>query len=109
MNKLKIAMALSTNLFLMHAAQADMMSLKDADQICRKKALAGAHYLAETQRPMVVSVKLGSPYAEISTVLKYDYKFSNSADELYTVIAYAYPDDHSCTIGSITDNVAGND
>jgi hypothetical protein len=94
------------------SAQADVLPPKAADKICRDKALKAAHFIAESSKRFIVSY-VASNVAEISTPITYDFTYQSAKnagieDSLFTVHAYAYPDG-SCLVGSITNNVAGND
>ena len=93
-----------------HAVVASPLPAKDADMICRKKALLAAHFISESDRPFVVKYK-AAKVAEISTPIAYTFTYAGvEIDEpLFTVHAYAYPGDKSCTIGKIINNLAGND
>ena len=101
---------LSLNLVFAFSAQADVLPPAEADAICHAKALNAAHFLAETNKKFIVTY-VAATEAEISTMITYQYRFEGSTvpDAVYTVVAYAYPDDKSCTIGSVTNDVAGND
>jgi hypothetical protein len=89
-------------------AHAAPLAPKAADVICRKKALAAAHFIAEANKPFVGTYK-ASKVAEISTPIRYEFTYPGISEVLFTVDAYAYPDDKSCTIGSVVNNIAGND
>ena len=92
------------------AAYAQVLPASAADAVCHQKALRAAHFLSESSRPFLINYQAGRQ-AEISTMITYyySYKASKMLETLYTVVAYAYPDDGSCMIGSVTNNTAGND
>jgi hypothetical protein len=96
------------NLALMGTAQADALSPSEADSICRAKALKAAHFLAESNRKFILNFR-ASDVAEISTPITYELRYSRATEALYTVVAFAYPDNRTCLIGSVTNNIAGND
>jgi hypothetical protein len=90
------------------SAQAAPLAPKQANAICRAKALRAAHFIAESNRKFLVSYKASDVY-EISTPITYEFRVAGLDDAIVTVTAFAYPDDRSCTIGSIVNNIAGND
>jgi hypothetical protein len=105
----KICLALSLNLLGLAGARADVLSPAEANAICHQKALRAAHFIAESNRKFFVTYKAAT-VAEISTAITYNFRYDRASTQaIYTVVAYAYPDDRSCTIGSITNNIAGND
>lgn len=79
-----------------------------ADAICHVKALRAAHFVMEFDKKFLISYKTGR-VAEISTPIVYKYRYRGIDDPIVTVEAYAYPDNGSCVIGSITNHIAGND
>ncbi|MGZ3693509.1 MAG: hypothetical protein ACXWQO_04915 [Bdellovibrionota bacterium] len=96
------------NLLALSAANANVLPPSEADAICHKKAVRSARFLAETRRNFLVSYK-AADVAEISTQITYEFHNPGLDEALFTVVAYAYPDTKSCLIGSITNNIAGND
>ena len=107
--KMKTALAtLALTLIFQTAARADVLAPAEADAICHAKALRAAHFLAESNRPLIATFVTGK-IAEISTPITYQFRYRGVSEAQYTVVAYAYPDDRSCTIGSVTNNIAGND
>ena len=110
MSKLLVFAVLSSLIGL--NSYADVLPPKEATKICRAKALKSAHFISESSQPFIVSY-IASSVAEISTPITFEFttRASKSAgidDALFTVQAYAYPDG-SCLIGSVTNNIAGND
>jgi len=102
--------ALLTALFLAPAfsAHAELLKPREADAICRAKAARAAHFIADTKQKYTVKYKAANVY-EISTAITYDFFVRGLDEAVITVHAYAYPEDRSCTIGVITNNLAGND
>lgn len=102
--------ALLTTLFLSTAlsAKAELLKPREADAICRAKAVRAAQFIMEKKQKFSVKYKAADIY-EISTPITYEFYVPGIVDSLVTVHAYAYPDDHSCTIGVISNNLAGND
>ena len=105
-----IAAALGTilGMNLATVARADVLPPAKANEICRAKALKAAHFIMETPKKFVVTYK-ASDIAEISTPITYEFYYKGINDSIVTVHAYAYPDDQSCLIGVISNNIAGND
>jgi hypothetical protein len=68
----------------------------------------GAHGIAGVAGASF-SELLEQKVAEISTPIVYKYRYRGIDDPIVTVEAYAYPDNGSCVIGSITNHIAGND
>jgi hypothetical protein len=95
-------------LFAAMNASAAVLTTEQADAICHRDAVAAAHFITKSERPFLVSAKAAQE-AEISTPITYEFRYEKGAEALVTVVAYAYPDDKSCTLGTITNNIAGND
>lgn len=90
------------------SAQAELLTPKEADAICRAKAVRAARFISGSKVKYQVSYKAADVY-EISTPITYDFHVPGIEDSIITVHAYAYPEDRSCLLGSIVNNVAGND
>lgn len=95
-------------LFAVGLAHAEVLTPKEANAICRAKALRAAHFIMESDKPFYVSYQ-ASKVAEISTGIVYEFKYAGIEDAVVTVQAFAYPDNQYCLIGQITNNLAGND
>lgn len=89
-------------------ANADVLTTAQADAICHSDAVSAAHFIMKSQRPFHVTAEAGQ-FAEISTPIKYEFRYHKTTQAIVTVIAYAYPDTGKCSIASIANHVVGND
>lgn len=106
---MKKLIALSTLMFtLALSAQAAPLAPKEANAICRAKAVAAARFIFPSKRKFLVSYKASDTY-EISTPISYEFRVAGLDEAVVTVTAFAYPEDRSCELGSIVNNIAGND
>ena len=106
MNKLTFILTLS--LLFPIAGKADVLPSREADAICRAEAVRAVRFMGGHLRQLAVTFK-SADVAEISTAIVYEFYHRESKNLHYTVVAYAYPDDRSCFLGSVTNNIAGND
>jgi hypothetical protein len=90
-------------------SNADCLNLQQADKICQGDAVNAAHFILKTDKKFYVSSKT-SETCEISTPIQYEFRTSSGQDDetVVTVKAYAYPEG-SCELGSIVNNLSGND
>lgn len=105
---MKMFLVLMTFTLTSLPSYASVLPPKQADAICHKKALRAAHFISETSGDFFVSYH-ASDVAEISTPITYEFHYNGIDEPIVTVYAYAYPNDRTCTLGTIRNNLAGND
>jgi len=104
----KLSLIFTLMLSLNASAQAGALTPEEANAICRVKAKRAARFISESNRKLLVSYQVSDVY-EISTPITYEFRLPGLEEAIYTVHAYAYPSDRTCIIGSILNNIAGND